>query len=86
VTRNREKEFKEFMISSRKSIGAGYTNAPVWILRKAGKRIWNPKQKRHWKNVDMGDLYRNRQKKKKSAKRRQDTRKTKAKKTGKKKN
>lgn len=60
---NKEQEFKEFLISSRKKIGPGLTNAPVWVLRKAGKRIWNPKQKRHWKNVDMGHLFRTKKKK-----------------------
>lgn len=68
MSRNKENEFKEFLISSRKKIGPGMTNAPVWVLRKAGKRIWNPKQKRHWKNVDLGYLYRKRKKKAAAAK------------------
>ena len=63
MARNKEKEFKDFLISSRKKIGPGMTNAPFWVLKKAGKRIWNPKQKRHWKNVGLGFLYRAKQKK-----------------------
>jgi len=70
MSKNKDQDFKEFQISTRKKIGPGMTNAPVWILRKAGKRIWNPKQKRHWKNVDIGYLYRKKEKKKKAAKRR----------------
>ncbi|MBN1941016.1 MAG: hypothetical protein JW772_02430 [Candidatus Diapherotrites archaeon] len=68
MAKNKDSEFKEFLISSRKKIGPGLTNAPVWVLRKAGKRIWNPKQKRHWKNVDLGMLYRKKKKKQNAAK------------------
>ncbi|MFA5357451.1 MAG: hypothetical protein WC308_00830 [archaeon] len=50
---NKEKEFKDFQISERKKIGSGLTNAPVWIMQKAGKRIWNARQKRTWKDIEM---------------------------------
>lgn len=63
MSSNKDSEFKEFLISSRKKIGPGLTNAPVWVLRKAGERIWNPKQKRHWKNVEMGHMFRTKKKK-----------------------
>jgi len=55
---NKEKKLKDFLISTRKKIGPGMTNAPVWILQKAGKRIWNPKQKRHWTMSAFGNEYR----------------------------
>ena len=67
MSRNKDKEFKEFLISTRKRVGPGLTNAPVWILQKAGKRIWNPKQKRHWKDVDLGKMFRSQEGKKKRA-------------------
>ncbi len=54
---NKEKEFKDFQISERKKIGSGLTNAPVWIMQKAGKRIWNARQKRTWKNIDLKDRF-----------------------------
>ncbi len=57
MAKNKEKEFKEFLISKRKSIGPGFTNAPVWAIQKKGERIWNPKQKRTWKNIDIGKMY-----------------------------
>lgn len=53
MTRHKEEKFKDFIISERKKTGSGLTNAPVWIMQKAGKRIWNTKQKRTWKNIDM---------------------------------
>ena len=53
MARHKSEEFKDFMISERKKTGSGLTNAPVWIMQKAGKRIWNTKQKRTWKNIDM---------------------------------
>lgn len=57
----KEQEEKEFLISTRKKIGAGSTNAPVWILRKAGKRIWNKKGKRHWRETSFGQLFKKKQ-------------------------
>lgn len=53
MARHKDKEFKDFMISERKKIGSGLTNAPVWLMQKAGKRLWATKQKRTWKNIDM---------------------------------
>ncbi len=52
---------KEFLISTRKSIGPGLTNAPVWILQKAGKRIWNKRGNRHWRSTDLGTLFKKKQ-------------------------
>ena len=62
MSSNKEKEKKDFLISTRKSVSAGATSVPVWILQKAGKRIWNPKQKRHWSMTSMGKDYRKRKK------------------------
>jgi hypothetical protein len=72
MARNKEKEFKQFLISSRKSVGPGMTNAPVWVLQKAGKRIWNPKAKRSWKEVGFGGTYRKREKRIAAKKRRRE--------------
>ena len=55
-------EEKEFLISTRKKIGPGVTNAPAWILQKAGKRIWNKKAKRHWRETNLGLLFKKKQK------------------------
>ena len=57
MAKNKEKEKKEFLIAVRKSMGPGLTNAPVWVLQKAGKRIWNKRQKRHWSQTDLGQEY-----------------------------
>ncbi len=54
MSRNRDKEFKDFQISERKKIGSGLTSAPVWLMQKAGERLWNARQKRTWKNIDLG--------------------------------
>lgn len=55
-------EEKEFLIATRKKIGQGATNAPAWILQKAGKRIWNKKAKRHWRETHFGQLFKKKQK------------------------
>jgi ribosomal protein L39E len=57
MSKSKEGEKKEFLISERKKIGPGLTNAPVWIIQKAGKRIWNKRQNRHWSRTDLGNLY-----------------------------
>ncbi|MCR4335914.1 MAG: hypothetical protein NUV57_05255 [archaeon] len=54
-------EEKEFLISARKEIGSGLTNAPVWILQKAGKRIYNKRGNRHWRQTDLGNLFKKKQ-------------------------
>lgn len=53
MAKHKEKDFKDFQISERKKIGSGLTNAPVWLMQKAGKRIWNSRQKRTWKTIDI---------------------------------
>ena len=63
MSRNKEQEKKDFLISTRKKIGPGITNAPVWVLQKAGKRIWNKRQKRHWKRTDLGKEFEKQKKK-----------------------
>ena len=62
MARNKDKEFKDFLISRRRSTGPGLTNAPVWVLQKAGRRIWNPKGKRTWKDADFGHQFRTQKK------------------------
>lgn len=57
MSSNKDKEFKDFQISERKKIGSGITSAPVWLMQKAGKRLWNSKQKRTWKNIGMKDKF-----------------------------
>jgi len=59
----KEEGLKQFLISERKRIGTGYTSAPVWAMQKKGERIWNTKQKRHWKRIELGKMYRKRKNK-----------------------
>jgi hypothetical protein len=61
MSQNRDQDFKDFQISERKKIGSGLTNAPVWLMQKAGKRLWNSRQKRTWKNVGIGDRFKKHQ-------------------------
>ncbi len=57
MSKNKDQEFKDFQISERKKIGSGLTNAPVWLMQKAGKRLWNARQKRTWKNIEIKDKF-----------------------------
>ena len=53
MSSNKNKKFKDFVVSTRKSLRSSISAAPVWAMQKAGKRLWNSKQKRHWKNIGM---------------------------------
>ena len=57
---NKSSELKQFLISTRKKIGPGLTNAPVWVMQKAGKRIWNSRQHKNWKDTSLGAEFRKR--------------------------
>ena len=54
----KEDGLKQFLIATRKKIAPGITNAPVWAMQKAGKRIWNARAKRNWRDTDLGKRYR----------------------------
>lgn len=54
MTRNKSEKKKEFLISIRGRTGASITNAPIWVLQKAKKRIYNIKGKRHWRRTAFG--------------------------------
>ena len=51
MAKQKSREKKEFLIAQRDKVGPGYLNTPVWIIQKAGKRIWNRRQKRNWKII-----------------------------------
>lgn len=68
MARNKTREQKEFLFAQRKKIGPGYLNTPVWIIQKAGKRIWNRRQKRNWKMTEFGQQFKDLQLKKENEK------------------
>ena len=57
MARNKTRDKKEFLIAQRDKVGPGYLNTPVWIIQKAGKRIWNRRQKRNWRQTEFGAEY-----------------------------
>lgn len=63
MSSKKTQEKKEFLLASRKKIGPGFTNAPVWAMQKKGQRIWNKRQKRHWRQTSLGQLFKKTQKK-----------------------
>ena len=62
MTSRKDEDLKQFLISARKKIGPGLTNAPVWVLQKAGRRIWNPKSRRNWRETSLGKEFKKRKK------------------------
>ncbi len=63
MSSNRTQEKKEFLSATRKKVGSGMTTAPVWAMQKKGDRIWNKRQKRHWRQTDLGNLFKKTQRK-----------------------
>ncbi len=63
MSSKKEKGLKDFLITERKKTSAGITVAPVWIMQKANKRLYNTRQSRHWSDTDFGKRYRKAKKK-----------------------
>ncbi len=57
MTSHKDRAMKKFIISTRKKITAGLTNAPVFAMQKKRKRIYNQKGKRHWRSIDLGKMF-----------------------------
>jgi len=57
MTSNKEQGKKDFLISTRRKTRASVTAAPFWAQQKAGKRLWNKRQKRHWRTTKLGLKY-----------------------------
>lgn len=57
MSSHKTKEMKKFIISTRKKITPGLTNAPVFAMQKKRKRIYNTKGKRHWRSIDLGKMH-----------------------------
>ncbi len=68
MSSNKSEEKKEFLISTRKKIAPGVTNAPFWIMQKKSGRIWNSRAKRHWRSTDLGNLFEKKQEEQKTVK------------------
>lgn len=58
MSSRKDEDLKEFLITARKKTHASVSSAPFWAMQKTNERIWNPKQKRHWKEVEFGKAYR----------------------------
>ena len=57
MTSNKSSELKTFLATSRKKTCAGIMAAPVWVMQKANKRIYNTKSKRNWRRTEFGQKY-----------------------------
>ncbi len=57
MSSNKDSQLKQFLNAARKKVGSSITAAPFWVARKANKRIYNKKQKRNWRETNLGNLY-----------------------------
>jgi len=62
MSTNKGQEFKEFLITERKKTSSGISVAPVWIMQKAEKRLYNARQSRHWTMTKFGSRFRSKKK------------------------
>ncbi|MBS3061257.1 MAG: hypothetical protein J4215_01600 [Candidatus Diapherotrites archaeon] len=46
-------EEKDFLITIRRKISDRLSPAPVWVTVKSGKRHYNQKQRRHWRETHL---------------------------------
>lgn len=57
ISTNRTNEKKSYLRTARKKTPKGIFAAPVWVMQKTGKRLYNDKSKRSWKNAGFGKDY-----------------------------
>ena len=57
MARHKDEDKKQFLIAARKKIGPSISAAPVWVMQKAKKRIWNKRRDRHWRSTHLGALF-----------------------------
>lgn len=62
MSKNKSKELKDFLVTVRKHHSAKITAAPIWVIQRAGKRIFNKKQKKHWRETSLTEGFHQRQK------------------------
>lgn len=64
MSSNKDAKFKTFLRTVRRKTGAGIMSAPVWVMQKANKRLYNTKSKRAWRRTEFGHEYEELEKKK----------------------
>lgn len=68
MSKRKDQEFKDFLITARKKKSPKLSDAPIWAIQKAGKRMFNKSQHRNWRETKLALGYHNQQKKKKKHK------------------
>lgn len=59
MTNRKDQELKDFLINARKKNSSKLSDAPIWVIQKAGKRFYNPRQHRNWRETHLGLKYHN---------------------------
>ena len=54
---NKSEAKKTYLRTVRKKTPKGIFAAPVWVMQKTGKRMYNEKAKRTWKRTNFGADY-----------------------------
>lgn len=62
MSKNKSRELKDFLVSVRRHHSPKITPAPIWVIQRAGKRIFNKKQKKHWRETSIAEEFDQRQK------------------------
>lgn len=59
MSSRKEKELKDYLISARKKRSEKLSEAPVWVIQRAGKRFFNRHQQRNWRETHLALGYHN---------------------------
>jgi ribosomal protein L39E len=68
MSTRKEKEFKDFLVKARKKRSQQLSEAPVWVIQRAGKRYFNRHQQRNWRETHLARDYHNKKRKRKKHK------------------
>jgi len=63
MTSKKTAEKKTFLRTARNKTPKGLFAAPVWVMQKTGKRLYNDKSKRTWKRTEFGHEFERKDKK-----------------------
>lgn len=68
MSSRKDKELKDFLISTRKHKSPRLSEAPVWVIQRSGKRYFNQHQQRNWRETHLALEYHNKTRRRKKHK------------------
>ncbi len=73
MSSRKDQEKKDFLIHARKKRSQQLSEAPIWVIQRAGKRYFNRHQQRNWRETHLALGYHNKARRQKKHKRHRKT-------------